>query len=387
MIIIAPDKFKDSMTAGKAAKSIARGIKAVFPHAKLTLLPLSDGGEGLVEALVDAANGSIQTETVTGPLGSKVKAQWGIIKNNKTAVIEMASASGLSLLPEELRNPSLTTTYGTGELIKAALDRNCSELIIGIGGSATNDGGAGMARALGVKFLDESGENLNNGGAELSRLNKIDISGIDARLQGKDIKVACDVSNPLTGPHGASYVYGPQKGATPKMVEQLELSLTNFARVVKIDLGVNIDSVPGAGAAGGLGAGLIAFLGAKLHSGIDLVLDTIEIDKFLPKCTLLITGEGKLDSQSVYGKAPIGAARKARKYNVPVLAIAGSLEGSLDKFHKEGISASFAIADGPISPEESIARGPELLEAKTEELMRFGKIFLLANNKFQYASN
>ncbi len=382
MIIIAPDKFKGSMTAVEAAKSMARGIKAVYPRAELTLLPLSDGGEGLVESLVEAVNGSIETTLVTGPLGAEVEARWGIIRNGETAVIEMSSASGLSLISENLRNPAITTTYGTGELIKAALDRKCSELIIGIGGSATNDGGAGMARALGVKFIDKSGQLLKEGGAELNRLDRIDVSGIDSRLQGKDIKVACDVNNPLTGPQGASHVYGSQKGATPEMAEQLDRALNNFASVVKRDLGLNIDSVPGAGAAGGLGAGLIAFLGAKLHSGIDLVLDTLEIDKILPGCALLITGEGQLDSQSVYGKAPIGAARRARQYNVAVLALAGALEGSLSAFREEGITASFAIADGPLSLKESIDRGPQLLEIKTAEIMRLCKIFQFTTCNF-----
>ncbi len=381
MIIIAPDKFKGSMTAVEAARCIARGIKAVFPFAELTLLPLSDGGEGLVESLVEAAAGSTETVKATNPLGYSVEARLGIINDKKTAVIEMASASGLTLIPEELRNPAITTTYGTGELIKAALDRKCSELIIGIGGSATNDGGTGMARALGVKFLDRSGQQLKPGGAELNRLDRIDMSEIDSRLDGKDIKVACDVSNPLTGPQGASHIYGPQKGATPDMVEQLEQALVNFARIVERDLGLNIDSIPGAGAAGGLGAGLIAFLGAKLHSGIDLVLDTLEIDKLLPGCTLLITGEGRLDSQSVYGKTPIGAARRARSFNVPVLALAGSLDGSLDLFRREGITASFAIADGPLSLEESKTRGRQLLEAKTAELMHICKHFQVPSSK------
>ncbi len=375
MIIIAPDKFKGSMTAVEAATCIARGIKAVFPLADLTLLPLSDGGEGLVESLVEAAAGSTETVMVTDPLGRSVEARWGIINNGKTAVIEMASASGLTLIPEELRNPAITTTYGTGELIKAALDRKCSELIIGIGGSATNDGGTGMARALGVQFLDKSGQHLKPGGAELIRLDRIDMAGIDSRLKGKDIKVACDVSNPLTGPQGASHTYGPQKGATPDMVKRLEQALINFARIAERDLGLSIDSIPGAGAAGGLGAGLIAFLEAKLHSGINLVLDTLEIDKLLPDCTLLITGEGRLDSQSVYGKVPVGAARRAKSYDVPVLALAGSLDDSLDLFRREGITASFAIADGPLSLEESIARSRQLLEAKTAELMHLCKHF------------
>lgn len=373
MIIIAPDKFKDSMTARQAAESIARGVKAILPDARLTLLPLSDGGEGLVEALAGAAAASIETSEVTGPLGSPVKARWGIIKRGKTAVIEMAAASGLALVPEDKRNPLLTTTYGTGELIKAALDRGCRELIIGIGGSATNDGGAGMAAALGVKFLDKDGKKLGYGGAELSRLVKLDRSGLDPRLQETAIKVAGDVDNPLTGPRGASQVYGPQKGASREMAEQLDGALVNYARVIKKELGINIADVPGAGAAGGLGAGLIAFTGAEIHSGIDLVLDTLGIDRLLPRCRLLFTGEGRLDSQSVHGKVPIGVARRARKHNVPVVALAGSLEGSREEFRSQGITASFAIADGPLSLEESLARGPELIEKLTAELISLWK--------------
>lgn len=373
MIIIAPDKFKDSMTARQAAESIARGVKAILPDARLTLLPLSDGGEGLVEALAGAAAASIETSEVTGPLGFPVKARWGIIKRGKTAVIEMAAASGLALVPEDKRNPLLTTTYGTGELIKAALDRGCRELIIGIGGSATNDGGAGMAAALGVKFLDKDGKKLGYGGAELSRLVKLDRSGLDPRLQETAIKVAGDVDNPLTGPRGASQVYGPQKGASREMAEQLDGALVNYARVIKKELGINIADVPGAGAAGGLGAGLIAFTGAEIHSGIDLVLDTLGIDRLLPRCRLLFTGEGRLDSQSVHGKVPIGVARRARKHNVPVVALAGSLEGSREEFRSQGITASFAIADGPLSLEESLARGPELIEKLTAELISLWK--------------
>ncbi len=373
MIIIAPDKFKDSMTARQAAESIARGVKAILPDARLTLLPLSDGGEGLVEALAGAAATSIETSEVTGPLGFPVKARWGIIKRGKTAVIEMAAASGLALVPEDKRNPLLTTTYGTGELIKAALDRGCRELIIGIGGSATNDGGAGMAAALGVKFLDKDGKKLGYGGAELSRLVKLDRSGLDPRLQETAIKVAGDVDNPLTGPRGASQVYGPQKGASRDMAEQLDGALVNYARVIKKELGINIADVPGAGAAGGLGAGLIAFTGAEIYSGIDLVLDTLGIDRLLPRCRLLFTGEGRLDSQSVHGKVPIGVARRARKHNVPVVALAGSLEGSREEFRSQGITASFAIADGPLSLEESLARGPELIEKLTAELISLWK--------------
>ena len=373
-IIVAPDKFKGSMTAAEAADNIARGIKSVMPAAKLQLIPLSDGGEGLVDSLVGSAKGTFMHTVVADPLGSAVKAAWGLVDNGKTAVIEMSTASGLTLVPEEKRNPAIATTYGTGELIKAALDYGCTKLIIGIGGSATNDGGAGMAQALGARFYDQSGHTLNYGGAELLRLDRIDISGLDCRLQNLVTLVACDVDNPLTGPLGAARIYGPQKGATPELVDTLDAALSNYAQVVKNDLGIEIDALPGAGAAGGLGAGLIAFLGAELRSGIELVLDALQIDDLLPGCNLLITAEGKLDAQSAHGKAPVGIARRAARFGVPVIALAGSIESELDQFHSEGLNACFAIADGPLTLEQSITRGPELLRNKTAELLRLWRI-------------
>lgn len=370
-IIAAPDKFKGSMSAKEAAEQIEKGIKSVLPGAEVHRFPLSDGGEGLVESLTGKPGSSLQTITVTGPLGRPVEAVFGLIDGGRTGVIEMAAASGLALVPEEKRDPSITTTRGTGELIRAALDQGCRKLIIGIGGSATSDGGAGMAEALGAQFLDRKGRLPGRGGAELGRLEKIDISGLDPRLDEVEVLVACDVDNPLTGPKGAAHVYAPQKGAEPDMVEKLDRALVNYARVIKKDLGMEVDHIPGAGAAGGLGAGLIAFLRARLSSGIELVLEALEIEQYLAGCSLLITGEGKLDTQSAYGKAPVGIARKARQCKVPVLALAGLLEGELEVFHREGITACFAIADGPLSLQDSIERGPELLETKTAELIRF----------------
>ncbi len=372
-IIIAPDKFKGSMTATEAAKQIKEGVEKVFPGSELFLFPLSDGGEGLVESLAGKSGDNIKVNRVTGPLGDKVDAMWGVNDQGNTAVIEMAAASGLYLVPEDKRNPLITTTYGTGELIKAALDHGCSKLVIGIGGSATNDGGAGMAQALGANFLDHSGNKLGFGGAELSKLARIELSGINSRLSEVKVQVACDVDNPLTGPKGASHIYGPQKGATPDMIKKLDQALKNYALIIKKDLGIEVNDLPGSGAAGGLGAGLIAFLGAELRSGIELVLEAINIDHYLKAADLLITAEGKLDPQSTHGKAPVGVARRASQYDVPVLALAGSIEGSLETFHREGITASFAISDGPLSLEESISRGPELLKTQTAELLRFWK--------------
>ncbi len=369
-IIIAPDKFKGSMSAAEAADLIEEGIKKVITGANIIKFPLSDGGEGLVESLAGKPGGTRETIPVTGPIGKPVNAQLGLIDAGKTGVIEMAAASGLALVPEKDRDPSVTTTYGTGELILAALDRGCEILIIGIGGSATNDGGAGMARALGAQFLDRDGRPLDEGGGALQQLERIDISGLDPRLNKVEVLVACDVDNPLTGPRGAANVYGPQKGASQAMIKELDRALENYARVIKKDLGVEVKDIPGAGAAGGLGAGLITFLQAKLLSGIDLVLDALKIEEYLPGCNLLITGEGKLDTQSAYGKAPVGIARKAKDFDVPVIALTGQLEGDLDIFHREGITACFSIADGPLALEESIQRGPDLLKIKTAELIR-----------------
>ncbi len=368
--IVAPDKFKGSMKASEAALQIEKGLLQVMPRAEIQKFPLSDGGEGLVEALSSKPGSSLITVTVTGPAGRPVNAAFGLIDKGKTGVIEMAAASGLALLRKEEKDPRFTTTRGTGELIMAALDRGCQKLIIGIGGSATNDGGAGMARALGVKFFDGAGKCLREGGAALQKLERIDPSGLDHRLKQAEVLVACDVDNPLTGPQGASRIYGPQKGATEKTVEELDRALKNYARVLEKDLGAKVEKTPGAGAAGGLGAGLIAFLKARLISGIELVLEALEIEKYLPGCSLLITGEGKLDAQSAYGKAPIGVARKAKEYKVPVIALSGQLEGELDLFHREGILACFAIADGPLTLKESMEKGPYLLQTKTAELLR-----------------
>lgn len=312
-IIIAPDSFKESMSALEVANAIENGFKKVYPEAHYIKIPMADGGEGTVQSLVDATGGKIIHKTVTGPIGELVEAFFGISGDGKSAIIEMAAASGIHHVPIEKRNPLVTTTKGTGELILAALDYGINKIIIGLGGSATNDGGAGMAQALGAKLLDKNGNQIGFGGAALKELHTIDISSIDPRIKSVNIEVACDVDNPLTGKKGATLVFGPQKGANPQMVEQLERNLTHYANVLQRDLGIEVDNVPGAGAAGGLGAGLLAFLRANLKRGIDIITEAVQLDKQLVNASIVITGEGKIDDQTIYGKTPIGVAKTAKK--------------------------------------------------------------------------
>jgi glycerate kinase len=369
-IVLAPDSFKGSLSSTEAAEAMARGVRKVLPEAELVLLPLSDGGEGLVESLVVASRGEVVECEVTGPLGTPVKAKLGLMGGGKTAVIEMAQASGLILVPEEERNPLVTTTFGTGELIAKALDLGCEHLIIGIGGSATNDGGMGMAQALGVRFLDEQGELLGSGGAELARLAEIDVSRRDPRLDEVRIEVACDVTNPLTGPQGASHIYGPQKGATPEMVELLDAALNRYDQILKRDLGKDVGRIPGAGAAGGLGAGLMALLGGKLVSGIELVLDVLDFEGKAEGADLVLTGEGRFDGQSAYGKVPMGVAKRSRALDIPVVVIAGTVLPSAEVLHREGVTAYFSILNRPLSLKEAMEDAAELLEQQTAQVIR-----------------
>ncbi|HWQ74820.1 MAG TPA: glycerate kinase [Syntrophomonas sp.] len=369
-IVVAPDSFKESLTAAEAATRIAEGIYRIFPAAQITRLPLSDGGEGLTETLVAAMTGRMLKQEVTGPMGGRVTARFGVTEDH-TAIMEMAEASGLALVPTAQRNPLTATTLGTGELIRAALDQGCRRLIIGIGGSATNDGGAGMAQALGVKMLDVQGRDIGPGAAGLLELASIDLSAVDPRLSLTEISAACDVTNPLCGPQGASYVYGPQKGANAATVERMDRALARMAEVVKRDLGLDICELPGAGAAGGLGAGLKAFAGADLRPGLDLVLDILQFDALLSAGPdLIITGEGEINGQSLYGKVPVGVARRARKYGIPVLAIAGSIGADAEQVYVEGITALMSIAPGPITRQESMTRAAELVADAAERAMR-----------------
>jgi glycerate kinase len=331
---------------------------------------MADGGEGTMQALVDALSGEMVSLEVTGPGGERLIAHWGLLSDHITAVIEMAAASGLSLIPPEKRNPLLATTYGTGELIRDALGKGCRKFIIGIGGSATNDGGAGMAQALGASLLDAEGTPITLGGAALEDLEQIDITTIDPRLADCDILVACDVTNPLCGPRGASCVYGPQKGATQQMVARLDSALAHYADVIERDLDIDIRDIDGAGAAGGLGAGLIVFLKAKVLPGVDIVIQATGLAEHLKEAALVFTGEGRIDSQTACGKTPVGVARKAREVGLPVIAIAGEIGDGYQAVYEQGIDAVFSIAPGPISFGQSVAMAEELISDVAERAMR-----------------
>lgn len=341
--VIAPDSFKESLTALEVATAIETGFKRVFPDADYVKLPMADGGEGTVQSLVDATQGKLIECEVTAPLGDKVKSFFGLSGDGKTAIIEMAAASGLHLVPTEKRNPLLTTSYGTGELIKLALDLGVESFILGIGGSATNDGGVGMLQALGMQCLDSQDKPIGFGGAELANIVKIDVQQLDPRLQQVHIEVACDVNNPLCGECGASAIFGPQKGATPEMVKQLDAALSHFAEIAERDCGKQIRDQDGAGAAGGMGGGLLLLPSVQLKAGIQIVLDRLHLIDYVKDADVVITGEGRIDAQSIMGKTPIGVARTAKQFNKPVIAIAGCLREDYDVVFDHGIDAVFPI--------------------------------------------
>jgi len=369
-VVIAPQGFKGSLDATTVSQAIEQGVKRALPQAVTVLKPMADGGEGTVRALISASGGEIVTTRVTGPLGDKVAAEWGIFPDRSSAVIEMAAASGITLVPSASLNPMLAATYGTGELIWAALERGCRKIIVGLGGSATNDGGAGMAQAIGVRLLDKDGRDLSPGGAVLIRLHHIDISGIDARIAGSEIIAATDVTNPLCGEQGSSAVYGPQKGATPETVKLLDAALEHYADVIKRDLGIDVKNVPGAGAAGGLGAGLLAFTGARIVSGVEMVIEASGLVDELRDADLVFTGEGRLDGQSAYGKVPVGVARRAKKLGVPVIAITGSIGKGYESIYGLGVDSVQVIAPGPLSLDESMANAEPLIVDSAERAMR-----------------
>ncbi|CAM3234564.1 MULTISPECIES: glycerate 3-kinase [Klebsiella] len=362
-IIIAPDSFKESVSASRCAQAIKAGFVSIFPQAECVCLPIADGGEGTVEAMVEATDGKMVMLPVMGPMGDFVGAFYGLSGDGQTAFIEMAAASGLMLVPAGERNPLRATSYGTGELIRHALDAGVRHIILGIGGSATVDGGMGMAQALGARFLDERGESVGLGGGALQRLVKIDLSDLDPRLHDCRIEVACDVDNPLLGERGAAAVFGPQKGACIEMVAVLERGLQNYARVMLAATGQDVAAMVGGGAAGGMGAAARVFLNATLKSGIDIVLEAVHLEEALRDADLVITGEGRMDSQTVGGKAPVGVARIAKKYDIPVIGIAGVLGDGVEAVHQHGIDAVFSILPALAPLAEVLDRGEQNLYA------------------------
>ncbi|WP_445492136.1 glycerate kinase family protein [Niallia sp. 03133] len=368
--LLAPDSFKGSMTAKEVCIAMEAGIKKANPHANCIHVPMADGGEGTVQSLVDATGGIIYALEVTGPLGNKVRAKYGIMGDKKTAVIEMAEASGIQYVNKANKNPMVTTTYGTGELIIECLDKGIKKLIIGIGGSATNDGGTGMAEALGVRFLDEKGELLKRGGGSLGQLKTIDVSNIDPRLKNMKILVACDVTNPLCGETGATRVFGPQKGATFEMIPTLDANLEHYANKVKEQLGMDVKDLPGAGAAGGLGAGLLIFTQATLKKGIDLVVEFSHLRQKMKHADYVITGEGGIDFQTQFGKTPYGVAKVAKEQNIKVIAVAGFIGEGISVLYDKGIDAIFGITPKADSLETLLKEGPNNVERTCENIAR-----------------
>ena len=368
-IVVAPNAFKGSLSALAAAKAIGDGIRLADPDADLTLVPIADGGDGTVDALVAGADGQHRVLRVRGPLTDPVDADYGVIDGGKTAVIEMAKAAGLALLPQDKRDPRVTTTYGVGELLQHAYDGGARHFIVGIGGSATNDGGAGMAQALGYHLLDAQGHELPPGGLALQNLARIHVGGVHANWTDAQVDVACDVTNPLTGPSGASAVYGPQKGATPEMVAELDAALKHFAEIIRRDLRVDVEPLPGAGAAGGLGAGLVAFTGARLRPGAEMVMEALKLDDRIKGADLVITGEGRLDSQTArFGKGPAAVARHARKAGIPVVALAGGIADEAElRLLFDGLEATVVQ---PCTLEDAIAQAEPLLLRAANRVMR-----------------
>jgi glycerate kinase len=370
-VVIAPDSFKGSLTAAEAALAMAEGVHSVLPAVTTVLLPVSDGGEGLLDVLRGPLDAEIRRVEVSGPLpGQRVEARWAFCSARGLAILEMAEAAGLALVPPGQRDPKRTTTYGVGQMIWAALEAGAEEILIGIGGSATNDGGAGMAMALGARFLDAAGKTIPEGGGGLASLASIDLGGLDPRITGTKIIVACDVTNPLTGPHGAAAVYGPQKGATPEDVPVLERGLEQLAEVLQAQTGIDIREIAGGGAAGGLGGGLGGFCGAVLRPGIDLVLDTIGFDEIVKGADFIITGEGRLDVQLRFGKALAGVMRRAERAGVPVVGVVGSVLGDQREYVGEGgfVSLASLVSEG-VTLSVAMTNAASLLRQRTAEVI------------------
>lgn len=372
-IVIACDKYKGSLSANDVCAVIAKSIKDIDSSIEVIINPMADGGEGTVETLVESSRGRYAQVPVMGPLGDEIKAKFGIIQDN-IAVIEMSAASGLWLVPYDRRNPMQTTTYGTGQLIKKALDMDCKKIIMGLGGSSTNDGGMGMAQALGIKFYDAVGNLLGLGGSQLSKIASIDVSNLYPAALDVVYECACDVENPLTGKNGAAYVYAGQKGADSVMIKELNRGLINFAKVIKNDLGKNIRDLKGAGASGGLGGGMVAFLNAKLRIGVNIIIDVTKLEEKIKNADLIISGEGAFDKQTFFGKSAFGVANLAKKYNIPVITINGSVLVDRKKIKRNDGSlfcGNFSILNKPMELSDAIENSAELLEGATKELINF----------------
>ncbi|WLH09884.1 glycerate kinase [Pseudomonas lurida] len=369
-IIIAPDSFKDSLSAEGVAQAIASGLAQVWPDAQLIQCPMADGGEGTVDSVLAACNGQLRHQNVRGPLGAAVEAHWGWLADSRTALIEMAEASGLQLVPPGQRDACKTSTYGTGELIRAALDAGAERIILAIGGSATNDGGAGAMQALGVQLFDAEGQAMPPGGLALSRLATIDLGQLDPRLAQVRFDIAADVNNPLCGPHGASAIFGPQKGANPEQVQELDAALGHFADHCASVLPKDVRDEPGSGAAGGLGFAAKAFLGAQFRAGVEVVAELVGLDEAVRGADLVITGEGRFDAQTLRGKTPFGVARIAQRHNVPVIVIAGTLGDGYEQMYAHGVAAAFALPSGPMSLEQACSEAPRLLSERAADIAR-----------------
>ncbi|WP_051229230.1 glycerate kinase [Paludibacterium yongneupense] len=378
-IVIAPDSFKESLSAMDVAAQIEAGFRSVYPDADYVSIPMADGGEGTVEAMVAATRGHSVAADVSGPLGDPVRACFGLLPDGGAAVIEMAAASGLELLEPGRRDPLLTSTRGTGELILAALDHGRRHIILGLGGSATNDGGAGMLQALGATLSDSAGHPIGAGGGALAQLARIDLSTLDPRLADCRFDVACDVDNPLLGPLGAAAVFGPQKGADPGSIERLEANLAHYADLIECQLGIDVRRIPGGGAAGGMGAALVAMLGASLRPGIEIVTEAVGLDAAIRDADLVVTGEGRIDSQSVHGKTPIGVARVAKRHGVPVIGIAGSLSSDVSVVHQHGIDAVFSVLFRVCLLEEALAEAAGNIYLTARNIAAVHKIGAWAN--------
>lgn len=374
-VVVAPDSFKGSISARDLCAAARRGIHAVDPEIEVIELPLADGGEGTVENMVYSTKGQTRLVQVNDPLGRPIRAVYGILGDDATVIIEMAQASGLPLLRPDERNPLITSSFGTGELIVHALNEGYRKFIIGLGGSATNDGGVGMLKALGASFYDQDGVLLPKGGASLEKLSYMDLSGLDKRLQESTFTIASDVNNPLCGANGASAVFGPQKGATPEMVQRLDMALSHFADVVEKQLGVDVRHLPGSGAAGGMGAGLLAFLHAEFKSGIELVMDAIQFEQNIQVADLIITGEGKLDEQTMAGKVIAGVCKKAKPYQIPTIAICGGMELTSEQMDEIGLLAGFSIVPKPCSLDEAMEQAEGWVQERVEQIIRFMKRF------------